>query len=313
MVRKETREGYFNLYLIVGEDKFLKEEEIGKIRKGIFSSSVEEGFNYHIFDAQEKINIEEVIGLSRLIPWQARHRLIVVNNIEFLNVKDKKRLLSFFDTLPSHTILVLTSSKMREKEEVYQGIKKRRFSKVIHLSSPFFKIEQWIRERIKKEGKEIDAEEVRFIRERVGKDRHTLIESIDKLLSYIGDKKKIEKRDIEEMITEGNLGSASELLEALRERDKKSIEILHQLFLQRQKPERLLGLLFWEIERWGKNRKTDRLGRKRIKLFLQTDLMLKTSFLDAQTALELLLIRLCEDILPDETSDEPPSLSLLPF
>lgn len=120
-----------NLYLIDGQDEFLKKEELKKIENELFSSPLQRDFNRSIFDAKE-VEAKEIIELTKVLPWQVSHRLIIVRNIEYFKPTQQTALVSYLKHPSCHTILVLTSGKIDKRSQFYRTICK--LGKVIQIS-----------------------------------------------------------------------------------------------------------------------------------------------------------------------------------
>jgi len=315
-----------NLYLINGEDEFLKKEETKKIEDALFSSPTQKDFNYAVFDAREA-DIEEIIKLARFLPWQVSRRLIVVNNIEYLKSHQRDVLISYLKHPSSHTILVLTSTKIDRREKLYQAISKA--GRIINIRLSSWRVEQWIKQEFRKYGKEISPADSSLLKEKVGTDIQSLSQNIAKLILYTGERKEIKREDIEDVVSKSNLNTVFDLTTAIGKKDKKSaLNILNNLFYQGKKIGEIMGMLFWQINRLQRGKRilehgererltqelnissfyvddfinsTDNFSfselKKDIGLLAEADLQIKRGLTKPEIILEILVLKLCQTSL----------------
>lgn len=320
------------LYLINGEDEFLKREETKKIEEELFSSPVQKDFNYTVFDAKE-INAEEIVEAAKVLPWQVARRLIVVNNIEYLKSHQRDVLISYLKHPSLHTVLVLTSTKIDKREKFYQAISKA--GKLININPSSWRVEQWIKQELRKSDKEISFESIFLLKEKVGADIQNLSQNIAKLVVYAGERKEIKREDIENVVSDSNLNTVFDLTAAIGRKDKKSaLDILNNLFYQGKKTGEIIGMLFWQIDRIQKGKRILQQGerekltqdlnippffignfikslnnfsfselKKDIGLFAEADLQIKTTMTKPEMILEILVLKLCQGSLPTGISD----------
>ena len=315
-----------NLYLINGEDEFLKKEETKKIEDALFSSPTQKDFNYAVFDAREA-DIEEIIKLARFLPWQVSRRLIVVNNIEYLKSHQRDVLISYLKHPCPHTILVLTSTKIDRRGKFYQAVSKA--GRIINIRLSSWRVEQWVKQEFRKYGKEISSADSSLLKEKVGADIQSLNQNIAKLILYTGERKEIKREDIEDVVSKSNLNTVFDLTTAIGKKDKKSaLNILNNLFYQGKKIGEIMGMLFWQINRLQKGKgilqqggrerltrdlnippfyvddfinSTDNFSfpelKKDIGLLAEADLQIKRGLTKPEIILEILVLKLCQTSL----------------
>ncbi|OQX54480.1 MAG: DNA polymerase III subunit delta [Candidatus Omnitrophica bacterium 4484_213] len=315
-----------NLYLINGEDEFLKKEETKKIEDALFSSPTQKDFNYAVFDAREA-DIEEIIKLAKFLPWQVSRRLIVVNNIEYLKSHQRDVLISYLKHPCPHTILVLTSIKIDRRGKFYQAVSKA--GRIINVRLSSWRVEQWIKQEFRKYGKEISSADSSLLKEKVGADIRSLNQNIAKLILYTRERKEIKREDIEDVVSKSNLNTVFDLTTAIGKKDKKSaLNILNNLFYQGKKIGEIMGMLFWQINRLQRGKRilqhgererltqelnissfyvddfinsTDNFSfselRKDIELFAEADLQIKRGLTKPEIILEILVLKLCQTSL----------------
>src|SRR5580704_12574127 len=68
------------LYLVVGEERFLRDQVVAEIRAAALGSGVP-AFNEDKFQAGE-VDVEKVIGAARTVPMMAPRRFVLVRGLE---------------------------------------------------------------------------------------------------------------------------------------------------------------------------------------------------------------------------------------
>lgn len=311
------------IYLINGEDEFLKKQEVKKIEKSLFSTSLQRDFNYIALDAKQ-VEVENIVSLAKTLPWQSSHRLLIINNIEQLKHSQQDALISYLRHFPQQTILVLTSRKIDKRKKLYQTILE--IGKIINTHLIFSQALRWINEQVRKKGKKISFENISLLKQRVGGDSENLAQNIDKLISYVGEQEEITKEDIEDVISVVGTNDIFKLTAAVSRKDKKeALIILGELLQQRKKVSEIIGLIFWQIDRIQRGKEILKQGKRGkliselkipppsindfinsankfsfselkrdIELLSEADEQVKTTVTKPETILEILLLKICQ-------------------
>ena len=105
-------------------------------------------------------------------------------------------------------------------------------------------IPSWIRAIAQGLGKEIDPEAVGYMQEAIGNDLQGLRNELTKVSLYIGDKGRIEGKDVEGVVSDVRATTIFELTKAIGERDlKRTFRALERIWESGEPPLRILGMI----------------------------------------------------------------------
>ena len=112
----------YRVYLLYGEEKYLKEMYLKKLVKLAAPQGLEE-FNLHRFDAGQ-MEVDDLIESCEALPMMAQQRCVVVEKFDFesLNAQDKAKVTELLEDPPETTVLLLTK---RDSSDLSRFIRSR--------------------------------------------------------------------------------------------------------------------------------------------------------------------------------------------
>lgn len=253
-VEKELKSGNLqNLYLLYGEELFLLENTLKKI-KTLFGECIK-GINYINID---DTNCSELISDIETPSFGYEKKLIVARNTglfqkeskrknsEVQKIKDKisKYIKENIDIIKESVVLVFVEEDADNKQELYKTIEKLG----ITCKFDFQKIMQ-IEKRIKGicngYNVKIDDSTVRYFIECCGTNMQDLINEIRKLIEYAGESGKIQKEDIDILSIKKLESIIFDLTDNLGKKDiAKSLEVLKNLIYAKEPLQKILITLY---------------------------------------------------------------------
>jgi DNA polymerase-3 subunit delta len=232
-------------YLFEGEEDYLKEEALKKLKERIILSDYED-FNYEKLSALNVPAIQIIESLSTL-PFKGPHRLVVVDAVDKWSEKDQRTLASYLENPVKSSCLVCLAEKFDRRRKLYQKFQKN--GRIVSFY-PLWdeEIIDWIQQQIEKEGKEIDPKALICLKERIGNDLQSLNQEIEKLIIFTHPAHLIEKEDVEKAVGEGKGPGVFDLMGAIREKDlARALLILSQLLERGEAPLRIHSLIVHEL------------------------------------------------------------------
>lgn len=232
-------------YLFEGEEDYLKEEALKKLKKKIISSEYED-FNYERLSGAN-ISAGQIIESANTFPLQAKRRLVVVEEVDKLSDEDQRALSRYLDSPAGTTCLVCTAEKLDKRKRLYKTFLEK--SKVVSFY-PLWEGEviAWIKGKIEKERKKISSQALLYFKDRVGNDLREVNSEIEKLVLYTHPKRVIEKKDVEEAVGEGKGTGVFDLTKAVREKAlSRALFILCRLLERGEEPMRVHSLITREM------------------------------------------------------------------
>ena len=233
------------VYLFEGEENYLKEEALKKLKEKIILADYED-FNYEKVSALN-VDASQIMESVSTFPFKGKQRLVVVDAVDKWSEKDQRILASYLKNPVKSSCLVCLAGKFDRRRKLYQEFQKN--GRIVSFY-PLWdeQIIDWIQERIEKEGKEIDPEALFNLKERIGNDLQNLNQEIEKLIIFTHPAHLIEKEDVEKVVGEGKGLGVFDLTHAIREKDlAKALPILSQLLERGEPPLRLHSLIVHEI------------------------------------------------------------------
>ncbi|MCK4419509.1 DNA polymerase III subunit delta, partial [Candidatus Aerophobetes bacterium] len=234
-----------SVYLFEGEEDYLKEEALKKLKKSVISPEYED-FNYERLSGAN-ISAGRIIESANTFPLQAKRRLVVVEEIDKLSDEDQRALSRYLDSPAGTTCLVCTAEKLDKRKRLYKTFLEK--GKVVSFY-PLWEGEviAWIKGKIEKERKRISPPALLYFKDRVGNDLREVNNEIEKLVLYTHPKQVIEKKDVEEAVGEGKGMGIFDLTKAVREKALSQVLfILSGLLEKGEEPLRIHSLITREM------------------------------------------------------------------
>lgn len=210
-------------YYFVGKEKYLAEILSEEIIKNTISYEERE---YSVFKLElEETGWEEIVNLLSTSSFFSKSKVVIVKTgafsrkkkVEF--TKDIIFLKNYFSSpSKSSCLIVIGEEKDPELFEAFSSSP----SCTIFLLYPVTpeKIELLIEERARENGKKISPSAMAILVEEAQEDLGLALNDLEKILVYIGDKDKIEKEDIESLVSYSGRFRIDELIKAIDAGDK---------------------------------------------------------------------------------------------
>ncbi|MDP8299374.1 MAG: DNA polymerase III subunit delta [Candidatus Tantalella remota] len=220
-------------YLIAGDDKFVSEKEIKKI-KDKFLSPDEVELNYSVYAAGD---IEQIMDSLGTMPFIGEKRVVLVKDAQQLTDGSAETLIAYLEAPSETSVLVLASDgKFPDKKHFKKLSKLLQSVDAKALDAP--KMKSGIRAFFKKNGVEISPRAVDLIVELKGTDMRGIKMELEKLLGF-SDGQRIEAEHVENLVGRSVSEAIFRLVEALNARNsKKAFHVLYDIYGQKKSPEK---------------------------------------------------------------------------
>ena len=103
------------VYLFIGTEKTLKRNALLKLKAQICPEEAK--LNYEEFSVEE-MNIRKLVEDAGTMPFMAKQRLFVINDIDKLSEPDKESLVVFMKNKPESTVLALTADRLKVSDPI---------------------------------------------------------------------------------------------------------------------------------------------------------------------------------------------------
>jgi DNA polymerase-3 subunit delta len=202
------------IFLFYGDEDLLIREKINGLKKKIDDPAL----NIEQIDASDP-NIEQITAALQTQPLLFGQKLLVIRNAD-LKADVWNSLAPALEAVSPSTKVVIWASAMSKRSKIYKLIDK--IGEVYEFRS-FAEWEQdqvvtWIARRVKSSGKNIDRPAARTLQEICGNNLMKLSSEIEKMITYIGERRSITEDDVIALASPGQI-SVFALSDAVADKD----------------------------------------------------------------------------------------------
>lgn len=247
-------------YLLTGES-FQREEALSLLLSRVVDPATK-SFNLDLFYGDD-VDLDRMTNTVLSFPMLAQRRMVVLKECQALNSEAWKKLARVLADPPETTCVVLTGDDAKLQNKLSKEAK-RHISVVVFKPIYDNRIEPWIRDRVRKEGKDISPKATALLRTYVGTSLWDLANEIEKLFIFIGDRGRIEEDDVVQVVGHSKIHRIFDLTDAVGERKTgEALQILQSLLDEGEEPGRMLWMLVRHLTALSKivASKTERLDR----------------------------------------------------
>ncbi|MEE8317384.1 MAG: DNA polymerase III subunit delta [Candidatus Omnitrophota bacterium] len=235
----------FPAYLFLGEEDFLKEEAVEKLKSGFLDPKTSD-LNYSIFYGREKnFELSQMLDSLNTLPFLSKRRLCVLKDADSLHADGKRSILFYLRNPKQSSIFVIESPSPVIKGEFLLEVS-RSAHLVYHRRLRDPAIDTWLIKKAGLSGKKISKEAIGTIKESLPNHLRVLFSNMDNVILYVGKRSLIARQDVEKVIGVSPSHTTFDLINSLEKKDaKKALRIFSSLKRDRKKETELLGLMAW--------------------------------------------------------------------
>jgi DNA polymerase-3 subunit delta len=222
---KATPEIY-PVYFLYGPEDYLIEEEIQELLNRTLSQK-ERGFNFHLFNGEDHSN-QEIIQTAQTLPMFSQYRFVLVREADHMDEEKVEALMEYIKKPSPSTCLVLHSQTIGPWKAYRKEIDK--IGKVTEYTRLKGRaLVPWIKNRMMEKGKTLSEEAADYLVEVVGDHLYDLDNALEKIFLSVGEKRRIELSDAEEITTEVKISTVFDLTDAIGHQNlEKALGILEK-------------------------------------------------------------------------------------
>lgn len=240
-------------------DSYLIEEAVTDIKAKTLSSSFKD-MNYTVFDTKEA-DAGDIISIAETFPVMSQKRLILVNRAEALSKSEQEALLAYIANPAPHTCIIFISStgKIDKRLSFFSDMDKAHY--LFHFKPPAeAELPSWIRKEMLRFEKKITDDALGIFLEVAGSELMDIKQEVEKLALFVGDRKLIEKKDVESAVANCRADTVFDLSDSIAKKDLRECIInLKKLASQGEEPVKILGMIarqfriIWRVKALKKN------------------------------------------------------------
>lgn len=256
------RSGLGPLYLIVGEEAFLRDEAVAILKaclaepsrqadgneKIALGESDEPTFNCEVLYADET-DASEILTYAQEISFFSARRLIIVKWIEKLASRHGEALIPYLQKPNDTTTLVFVGTKLDGRLKWAQILKKH--ATVVECA-PLRENQRvtWVKQQAGQLGVPLDPNAIHLLAETAGEGLYVTRGELAKLANYLPPSTKASSKDVEAIRGMEPGASVFDLATAIGRGDRgEALYIIMKNLEVGEAPLRILGALVWQVRR----------------------------------------------------------------
>lgn len=309
-------------YFLVGEDAYLKEKAREEIRASIMGGASGE-FDIKVFYGDES-GARDIIDYARTSPFLSSKRLAIVKDFGSMSKDDKRAVFAYIKNPYPTSCLILECDDAYAIEADKDLMKN---ASVRSVSKPKQgDVAAWARKSIAARGKSISQDAMEMLGDADGENLLSMSSELEKLILFVGDRKEINRSDVEAVMGYPLSRSTFEMLSYIEARGAdRAVGVIRDQISRGKRPHELVGLISWHLKRLLEAKALEEGGRSdyeivyslkirrdsqkdflrqlkaltsekirsALEILLEADLKIKNSVLDPVLTLESAVLRLC--------------------
>ncbi|MEO5339221.1 MAG: DNA polymerase III subunit delta [Magnetococcus sp. MYC-9] len=235
--------------LLFGQDQGLITTTATALRQATFQE-VHADFDLEIFFGGD-LNIEHFLSSCQSYPFLAPRRLVILKDADQLASGARHSVLHYLQRPSPRTLLLLLAANLESKDPLRKGFENSDNAWCI----PFYALEgrelrQWLLHQLQQEGFQTDEDALHHLCEHLAGDTRNSRQELDKLMLFMGEKRRIRLEDVLAMVGETTTHSGFGLAAAITAgQPGEALELLGKLLESGEEPIALLGVLSQRLRR----------------------------------------------------------------
>ena len=241
-------ENFSNVYLIYGEESYLKEFYVGKLKSKLVDEAFAD-FNFHQYEGKNT-SISDILQDADMIPMMGQYTFVLVHDYPLdKSQKDIDALKEYFEDLPDTCVLVFwydsieVDTKKSSKWKTIETAFAKAGSAVNLEKRTEGDLAKLIVSSAKKRGCTIDSNLARYIIGVVGSDIQTIFSELEKFCAFVGSG-EITKKVIDDLAIKSLQARVYDLSKFILRGDSAgAYGVLETLFAQKEEPIAILSVI----------------------------------------------------------------------
>ena len=257
------RNGLGPLYVIVGEEAYLRDRAVAIVREAAQQQSDTTGashqeesssdnsepfFNYDVLYGDETDALE-ILTIAQEMSFFVARRLVVITWGEKLPTREGEALIPYFQNPTDTTTLVIVAAKLDGRLKWVQKIKKQA---VVVDCAPLYENQRigWVSQQASQAGIKLEENALQMLKELAADGLYVTNSEIEKLSAYLPSGACGTLQDVEAIRGMEPGASVFDLSEAMGTGDSgKALQIVAKNLEVGEAPLRILGALIWQVRR----------------------------------------------------------------
>jgi DNA polymerase-3 subunit delta len=235
-----------SIYLYFGEESYLKERALEKLRASLRGSSHSD-IDYKVFYGGET-KAADILEYADTFPFLSQKKLIVIKDFERLSAEERMRVIEHAKRLTKHAVVVIDSC---DRKTLAETSPLKRYIKVEDFGAKHGDgLAGWIRDYLLSRGKRVEEDGMDALMELDGARLSYIAGELEKLSAYTGSANLVKRSDVEEVAGKGLARPVFDIVEAVSAgRVERALAISSELTRTGKKVHEIIGVLYWHFGR----------------------------------------------------------------
>ena len=243
-LKRRIKEGQTGgIFLFYGEERYLKEFYLGKLKEAIPDGGFAE-FN-HVFLDGKSLTFDQVDDAVESFPVMSDRKLVCIKDSGAFKAPGeevKQYWMQRLKTIPQEVTLVFDETEVDKRSATYKAAAKAGLAVEFSYMKEYDLV-NWVERAAMRAKKRITKENAQYFVSICDEGLSTLSQELDKLLNYCGE--EILRSDIEKVVSKSVGVKVFELTEQMMAKDAgKALQVLNDLKTAKEPVFKLLYLLF---------------------------------------------------------------------
>ena len=227
-------------YLFYGEEKYMILQMKDQLKRALISE-----------------DDTEIIELAKTVPFFNDHRFIILDGTG-LGKKSDDSFIKGLKEISDTSVLLFIEDTIDKRSKIYKFLSKQGHAACFEPMKNK-ELSQWITLLLKKDEKQMSISTMNNFLYRCGSDMHTLKNELDKLISYVGDRKEITSYDLEQLTSSQTINQIFIMLDAIARKQRDKVLTLYYDLIE--SPFGILALLARQCNQLLQVKNLDDLGK----------------------------------------------------
>jgi DNA polymerase-3 subunit delta len=240
LTRSLTTNQIASLYLLVGEETYLRDLAAKLIADAALSDTLLREFNEHSFNLLGQ-STQEAVAAAEQLPMMSTRRVVKITNFGKLREEDEEVLARYIDRPNESTVMIFAAPDLDRRKKLTKAL----LDYCVVVEFPVLKdgeAKQWVRAQVRKLKLTIEEQALSELIDLIGTDTQTLHSELEKLAAAAVNTGHITRETVEELTGRSRELSNFELGDLIVARNRKrALGTLHRLLEGGSYPVMLIG------------------------------------------------------------------------
>lgn len=226
------------IYLIYGEEAFLKKSYKNKLREAIAGDDT---MNCNYYEGKG-LDVSELISLSETMPFFSDRRLLIIEDSGFFK-SPAEALTEYLPNMPDTTTILFVESEVDKRSRMYKKVREIGYAAEMGRQDSG-QLGKWAANLLAQAGLKITGNTMELFLSKTGDDMEHIRMELEKLIGYTMGRDTVTSQDVEAICTEQVTNKIFDMVSAIvNGQTRKAMELYEDLLALKEPPMRILFLI----------------------------------------------------------------------